>query len=113
MIRGTTPTFKLKITDDTLDLRGANNIYATFQQGENVITKTGEDLTVTVTEETVEQKTTYENEVDVYLNQTESLSFKAGNIYAQLNWTYIDGNRACTNIISIKVGSNLIGSVLE
>lgn len=113
MIRGTTPTFKLMITDETLDLRTVNHIYATFEQGNNVITKTGEDLTVTVTEETVEQKTVYENEVDVYFNQTESLSFKAGNIYAQLNWTYIDGNRACTNIVSIKVGSNLIGSVLE
>lgn len=113
MIRGTTPTFQLKIVDETLDLRLARNIYATFQQADNTLTKTGEDLVLTVTEETVEETTTYTNQVDVYLSQEESLSFKAGNIYAQMNWTYADGNRACTNIISIKVGSNLIGSVLE
>lgn len=108
MIRGTTPTFQLKIADEDLDLRDARNVYATFQQGENILTKTGSDLTITVTEGDVNL-----NQVDVFLSQAESLSFKAGNIYAQLNWTYDDGNRACSNIISIKVGSNLIGSVLE
>lgn len=109
MIRGTTPTFKLKIADANLDLREARNIYATFEQGSTELTKTGEDLELTVTQ--VED--VYQNEIDVFLSQAESLSFKSGNIYCQLNWTYNNGTRACSNIISIKVGSNLIGEVLQ
>lgn len=102
MIRGTTPTFKLLLNDEEVDLTAAANIYATFKQGTVLITKTGEDLTVT------------EHEVDVYLNQEESLKFKEGDkLEVQLNWTYNDGKRACSNIIKIDVGRNLLGSVAE
>ena len=73
MIRGTTPTFKLKIADANLDLREARNIYATFEQGSTELTKTGEDLELTVTQ--VED--VYQNEIDVFLSQAESLLFKA------------------------------------
>lgn len=102
MIRGTTPTFKLLLNDEEVDLTQALNVYATFKQGTVLITKTGEDLTVT------------EHEVDVYLNQEESLKFKEGDkLEVQLNWTYNDGKRACSNIIKIDVGRNLLGSVAE
>lgn len=101
MVRGTTPTFQLQITDETVDLTQATNVYATFKQESNTITKTGEDIEVTA------------NQVDVYFTQKETLSFKAGTmIYCQLNWTYEDGSRACSNIISIAVGKNLVGSEL-
>lgn len=100
MIRGTTPTFQLKLADDTVDLTQANNVYATFKQESNTITKTGADIEVTA------------NQVDVYFTQSETLSFKAGTMYCQLNWTYSDGQRACSNIISIAVGKNLVGSEL-
>lgn len=102
MIRGTTPTFKLLLSDEEVNLTQALNVYATFKQGTVLITKTGEDLTVT------------EHEVDVYLNQEESLKFKEGDkLEVQLNWTYNDGKRACSNIIKIDVGRNLLGSVAE
>lgn len=41
MIRGTTPTFKLLLNDEEVDLTAAANIYATFKQGSVLITKTG------------------------------------------------------------------------
>lgn len=101
MIRGTTPTFSLKFTDDDLDLTLAYNVYATFKQEENEITKTGSDLDISA------------KQVDVYLDQEESLRFARGKVEVQLNWTYEDGKRACSNIVKVDVGKNLIGSVLE
>ena len=102
MVRGTTPTFKLMLSDEEVNLTEALNVYATFRNLNVLITKTGEDLEITA------------NEVDVYLSQEETLSFEAdSNIEVQLNWTYVDGRRACSNIIKVPVGRNLIGSVLE
>lgn len=101
MIRGTTPTFQLKITDDSVDLTQALNVYATFKQLGFQIDKSGEDIEV------------YEKQVDVFLSQEETLQFGDGNLEVQLNWTYGDGSRAASNIKTIQVTKNLIGSVLE
>lgn len=100
MVRGTTPTFSLKI-DNSVDLTEAYNVYATFKQTNHTLTKTGESLDVTA------------HQVDVYLSQEETLKFIGGSMDIQLNWTYADGSRACSNIVSVNVGANLIGSVLE
>lgn len=107
MIRGTTPTFTLNMLDETLDLRQAVNVYATFRQRETLLTKT--DLDITVTQEAEHLR----NTVLVYLTQEESLKFTAGSIEVQLNWTYEDGSRACSNIVTIAVSNNLEGRVLE
>lgn len=101
MIRGTTPTFKLMLNDETVDLTQAVNVYATFKSRDNVLTKTGEDITVTA------------NEVDVFLTQKETLAFTESTIQVQLNWTYVDGVRACSNIITVNVQNNLVNEVLE
>lgn len=102
MVKGTTPTFKLILSDESVDLTQANKVYVAFRQGNCLLRKQDDDITVSA------------NEVDVYLSQTETLSFKPGtNIEVQLNWTYADGRRACSNIIRIPVTDNLIGSVLE
>jgi len=106
MIRGTTPTFKLKVNDENIDFTQAANVYATFQQRDTEITKTGEDLEVSA------------NEVDVYLTQEETLKFKSmpfgfSGLKVQLNWTYSDGKRASTLIKTINVTENLLGEVLE
>ena len=101
MIRGTTPTFKLTIADQSVDLTDATNVYATFQQRNSTLTKTGASLTVT------------EHEVDVYLTQAETLAFSSGGLEIQLNWTYSGGERACTNIVRINIGDNLVPEVLE
>ena len=102
MIRkGTTPTFKLILDDESVDLTQARNVYATFKQNQNEITKTGEDIAIS------------EREVDVYLNQTETLSFTYGKIEIQLNWTYGNNERACSNIVTVNIANNLIERVLE
>ena len=100
MIRGTTPTFELKITDNTVDLTQATNVYATFAQWGKTITKTGEDIDVSA------------QQVDVYFSQADSLSFSSGTIEIQLNWTYTDGSRAATNIIKVVIDDNLLPEVL-
>lgn len=101
MIRGTTPTFKLRLKDTSIDLAKADNIYVSFSQKSVRLMKSGEDLEVNG------------NEVDVYLTQEESLKFVDGEVEIQINWTYDDGSRACTNIVTINVSKNLIGRVLE
>ena len=102
MIRGTTPTFKLTINDETVDLTDAINVYATFKQPCGLsLTKSGTDVQVSA------------REVDVYLNQEETLKFKPGQLDIQLNWTYNDGKRACSKIVRTNVGDNLIGSVIK
>ena len=102
MIRGTTPTFKLKLKDTSVDLTKADNVYVSFSQKSVRLLKTGEDLDVS------------EHGIDVYLTQAESLKFLADDVVdIQANWTYDDGSRACSNIVTISVGKNLIGRVLE
>lgn len=101
MIRGTTPTFKLRLKDTSIDLTKADNIYVSFSQKSVRLMKSGEDLEVNG------------NEVDVYLTQEDSLKFVDGEVEIQINWTYDDGSRACTNIVTINVSKNLIGRVLE
>lgn len=100
MIRGTTPTFTLTLDDDQIDLTQVSNVYATFRQGKTTMTKSGSDITVTA------------HAVDVYLSQSESLTFAPGIIEVQLNWTYAQGERASSNICHIRITDNLIGSVL-
>lgn len=101
MIRGTTPTFSLKIRDESVDLTEALNVYATFTQLSKVITKTGEDLVVSP------------QQVDVYLSQEETLQFTTGDVEVQLNYTYAGGQRAASRTALIRVDKNLIGRVLE
>lgn len=98
MIRGTTPTFILTV--EGVDLLEAKNVYATFVQKNNKLTKTGQDIEVS------------SNQVEVYFNQEESLRFSTGAIMIQLNWTYENGSRACTDIVSTDVGKNLEEGVL-
>ncbi len=100
MVRGTTPTFKLILNDDTVDLTAATKVYVTFSQTGIKLTKS-EDLDV------------YEKEVDVYLSQEETLAFVLRSVDIQINWIYDDGKRACTNIVKASVGRNLINEVLE
>ena len=101
VVRGTTPTYRLVLNDNTVDLTLANNVYVTFTGLYHSITKTGEDLDVSATE------------VDVYLNQAETLEFTEGEIKIQINWTYEDGKRASTVIKKETVGENLESRVLE
>lgn len=106
MIRATTPTFTFTIKSDTLDLSEANNIYVTLAQGGRTVTKTGEDIELTVP-----------RTVSVFLTQEESLALMEGSMDVQLNWTYADsgGNarRAATKPKTISVTKQLLKRVIE
>lgn len=106
MIRATTPTFTFTIKSETLDLSEANNIYVTLAQGGRTITKTGEDIELTVP-----------RTVAVFLSQEESLGLAEGGMDLQVNWTYTDvgGNtrRAATKPKTIPVTKQLLKEVIE
>ena len=99
MVQATTPTFVLTLPE-TVDLSEAENVYFTIRQNQTLITKSGDNITVDG------------NTVYVPLSQAETVRLYNGVAKIQLNWTYADGNRACSNIVNIKVDSNLIMEVL-
>ena len=98
--QGVTPTFTLTVPE-TVDLTAAANVYATFDQGKISLTKTGTDLTVSA------------QTVDVFLSQQETIMFQKGYVAIQLNWTYSDGSRGCSEIKSIPWDINLLPEVLQ
>ena len=100
MVQATTPTFILTLPD-TVDLSQAANIYFSLRQKNVLIEKTGDDLTV-------DGQT-----VSVYLSQAETLQLVSGAAQIQLNWTYANGARACSNIVSVQVTENLLKEVVE
>lgn len=105
MIRGTTPTFILKLknkdgTPSSINLSEANNVYFTIAQGGKTITKTSEDIDIDG------------NTVYVFLDQKESLSLKEGiKTEIQLNWTYNDATgvikRAATKVREVALDKQL------
>ena len=100
MVQATTPTFILTLPK-TVDLSIANNLYFTLTQGCTQITKQTNDLSVDG------------QNVSVYLTQSESLLFCEGIAYMQLNWTYADGQRACSKIKTVPIDNNLLKAVIE
>lgn len=100
MVQATTPTFILTLPD-TVDLSQAANIYFSLRQKNVIIEKSNDDLTV-------DGQT-----VSVYLEQAETLQLVSGAAQIQLNWTYANGSRACSNIVSVQVSENLLKEVVE
>ena len=106
MIRGTTPTFTLKLknkdgTPSEINLNEANNIQFTISQGQKLIVKSGEDIEIE-----------NGNTVLVFLTQKESLSLKEKQkTEIQLNWTYNDADgrtrRAATKAREIEIDKQL------
>lgn len=100
MVQATTPTFILTLPND-VDPSEFANIYFTLRQKSVLIEKTGTDLTV-------DGQT-----VSVYLSQAETLQLVSGAAQIQLNWTYSNGARACSNIVSVQVTENLLKEVVQ
>lgn len=100
MVQATTPTFILTLTND-VDPSDFANIYFTLRQKNVLIEKTGTDLAI-------DGQT-----VSVYLSQAETLQLVPGAAQIQLNWTYANGSRACSNIVSVQVTENLLKEVVE
>lgn len=104
MYRGITPTFTFNFPD-SVDLTQASSVYVTFAKANNVayFTKTGNDIEVSA------------HRVDVFLSQTETLSFLR-EVLVQVNWLYtVEGGtekRACTKVMKVRTDQNLINEVL-
>lgn len=99
--RGTTPTYILTFAEESLDLTVANNVYVTFKKGAKVLTKTGQDIEVSA------------KQIEVYLNQKETLSFSMGEVKVQVNWTSAGGKRACSDVVTINLSEQLLEKVIE
>lgn len=100
MVQATTPTFILTLPSD-VDLGEAAHVYFTLKQKNAEIVKEDTDLTIDG------------NEVSVYLSQAETLQLVSGAAQIQLNWTYANGSRACSNIVSVQVTENLLKEVVQ
>lgn len=99
--RATTPTFTLTFTEEELDLTQAASVYVTFEQGKKSLTKTGNDLTIS------------SKQIEVYLNQEETLQFNVGLVRIQANWTMSGGRRASSNVVGYNLTEQLLEEVLE
>lgn len=99
--RATTPTFTLTFTDEALDLTTASNVYVTFEQDQVNFTKKGEDLVVA------------EKQIDVFLEQEETLRFKVGVVDIQANWTMANGRRASSDVKQVQITKQLLRQVVE
>ncbi|MBQ3870990.1 MAG: hypothetical protein II777_10615 [Clostridia bacterium] len=98
--RGTTPTFTLTFNDEALDLTTATGVYVTFNDNGNIITKTGDAMTVGA------------KQIEVYLTQKETLSFSVGAVEVQANWTYSDGKRAASKVATVNITKQLLDEVI-
>lgn len=99
--RGTTPTFTLTFTEEELDLTQATNVYVTFEQGKKSLTKTGDDLVVSA------------KQIEVYLDQSETLQFGMGLVKIQANWTMTGGRRASSNVVGYHLTEQLLEEVVQ
>ena len=103
MIRGTTPTFVLNLETDTIDLTEANNVYISLETDSVEMLKQNGDEGVEI----------QPHQISVYLTQAETLQFaEKSKIEIQVNWTYANGSRGCTDIAKVSVGRNLVYKVL-
>lgn len=98
--RLTTPTFVLTFpTSSMVDLTAADDVYVTFGFRNEILTKTGSDLTVA------------EKTVSVYLTQNETRMFPVGDIQIQVNWM-VDGSRFASDIVKYHISENLLNRVV-
>ena len=99
MVQATTPTFVLTLPD-TVDLTEPIHFYFTLRQGIVRIEKADSDLVI-------DGQT-----ISVYLSQAETLTLTPGIVKLQLNWTYANGSRAASEIVSVNVTDNLLKEVV-
>lgn len=105
MISGTTPTLTCRLSDSTINLEEADDVFFTITQGSTSITKTGENLEVSG------------NSVAVWLTQEDTFKMRPGyDAKIQLNWIYRDGDgikRMASKVKQITVDEQLLMRVIE
>lgn len=97
MYRGTTPTLTLTLPEGT-DFSGATVYVSLSDERRKEIMR--------VTDLEIE-----DNVISLFLTQEQSLALPS-TVLIQVNWTYGDGRRACSNIVSFDTKRNLINEVL-
>lgn len=108
MISGTTPTLKLRIKKETVDLSQAENIYVSIRQGKTTyIEKSGDYIELDG-----------QRLVKVWLTQEESFRLTPGVMaWVQINWTYLDAynnhRRAATRFAEIPITPQLLERVVQ
>lgn len=100
MYKGTTPTLLFK-TEAELDLTRATDVYITLSDmsKRELMTKSGDDLYIEP------------QRVGIYLTQEETLALPQ-RIQAQINWTYPNEKRMCSQIMILNVSDNLLNKVI-
>lgn len=96
----TTPTFRLTFDQEGIDLTEAEQVYVTFKSGANVITKSGESLTIE------------EKAIGVNLTQSDTGKFRTGEVEIQANWT-IGETRIASQIVYFPISEQLLRRVIE
>lgn len=102
MIRGTTPTYIIKISGD--NLKDATP-YVTISQGQTEITKSGEGL-ITDRDDTSCVLT-------VALTQEETLKLAKGRADLQVRWVNTEGTAGATDVKCVKVKPVLLEGVIS
>lgn len=97
--RYTTPVFTLTFTEKDLDLTLASDVFVTFKQACNIITVTGEDLTVS------------EKSISVSFSQEQTASFCIGDVEIQANWV-IGDKRAASEVVTYQFTKQLLQEVI-
>ena len=99
MVQATTPTFILTLPG-SVDPGDMENVYFSLVQNNVNIMKTDQDITI-------DGQSIY-----VSLSQVDTVKLIPGTAKIQLNWTYPNGNRACSQIVQINVTENLLKEVV-
>lgn len=108
MIIGTTPIFTLKLKNNCdVDLTSVSKVYVTLKQGNTLLTKSGNQITI------VDDKT-----IKFGITQAESLSFGIDkSVELQLNWVFTDSNntlqRAATKVTTFNLEKQLLREELS
>jgi len=102
MYQGTTPALVLRVKDK--DLTEAT-VFASIRTGTNVVTKTGEDLTVTTDDE--------DTLIVCTLTQNETLKLNTGDALVQVRYITSDGNAYATTKAKLNVNDVIYKNVIE
>ena len=102
MYQGTTPSITFEIKN--YDLSDAT-VYVSFKQGNDVLTKSGDDVIVT-----------YEDEISTVicsLTQEETLAMKRGAVTTQIRFIYENGQAFATTEKTLEVSRVIYPEVIS
>lgn len=99
--RYTTPVFLFTFSKQGIDLTQADEVFVTFKQAGNSVTKTGNDLVV-------EEKT-----ISVGFTQEETSRFCVGDVEIQANWVMSNGKRAASEVVKYQFTEQLLQRVIS